>query len=352
MSRAYAELAFCVIGIYACFLTWGLVQERVTKQPYVTPDGERQFFKYFIVLNVVQALLASVVGYVFLRIKGSDLGRPSSELIQKYVQLSILNSSGSPFGYMALSHIDYPTMILGKSCKLIPVMIMNFVIYRKTFPPYKYLVVLLVTVGVSAFMMLHEQEGTHKRGAAASSLWGLFLLSINLFVDGATNSTQDQVFHKYKVSGTQMMTFMNFFSSILMILYLLLNPYSAELRNALVFCSLFPRVMLDVVLFGLCGAIGQCFIYHTLERFGSLSLVTVTVTRKMFSILLSLFVYSHKLSLGQWVAVGIVFLGIAVEAYAKPSSGGSRKLEAKKPAAGSPSSASANKAAKKLKKAE
>jgi UDP-galactose transporter B1 len=68
-------------------------------------------------------------------------------------------------------------------------------------------------------------------------------------------------------------------------------------------------VIRDIALFGLCGAIGQCFIFYSLERYGSLRLVTVTVTRKLFTMLLSVVWFKHELALGQWSGVALVFLG-------------------------------------------
>jgi len=48
-----------------------------------------------------------------------------------------------------------------------------------------------------------------------------------------------------------------------------------------------------------------------------LALTTVTTTRKFFTILFSVFLYGHVLSLQQWTGVSMVFLGLAVDAYAK-----------------------------------
>ncbi|KAJ3365855.1 UDP-galactose transporter, partial [Kappamyces sp. JEL0680] len=78
-----------------------------------------------------------------------------------------------------------------------------------------------------------------------------------------------------------------------------------------------PAIVYDILLYTLAGAIGQCFIFLTLESFGSIVLVTVTVTRKMFSILLSVFWFGHVLTLGQWASVGLVFVAIAWEAAGK-----------------------------------
>ena len=59
---------------------------------------------------------------------------------------------------------------------------------------------------------------------------------------------------------------------------------------------------------------GQLFIFYTLSRFSSLLLVTVTVTRKMLTMLLSVFWFGHSLSAGQWLGITLVFGGIGAEA--------------------------------------
>lgn len=195
----------------------------------------------------------------------------------------------------------------------------------------------MVTAGVSSFLLLHPEEEGGKKKNSTASLFGLGLLTINLMIDGTINSFQDQIFHKHKISGQALMVFMNWFSSIFMLFYLLAGPYfpaptaTAELYKAIDFCILNPQVLYDMLLFGLMGALGQCFIFHTLERFGSLLLVTVTVTRKMFSILLSAFWFEHHFTIGQWMAVGTVFVGIALEAFMKKSgSGGGKKKGGKR----------------------
>ena len=52
-------------------------------------------------------------------------------------------------------------------------------------------------------------------------------------------------------------------------------------------------------------------------RLTDLFIRTITLTRKMFTMLLSVFMYDHKLTPGQWAGAGVVFAGISVEAYVK-----------------------------------
>ncbi|KAJ2961415.1 hypothetical protein NQZ79_g3397 [Umbelopsis isabellina] len=324
------QFTLCVIGIYACFLTWGVVQERVSTTPYGTAEAPNKF-KYFVFLNLIQSITAALVAFVYLKVSGKNTNITSSpnSLLFKYVQVGFLSCIGSPFGYAALKHIDYPTMILGKSCKLVPVMLMNVILYRRKFALHKYLCVAMITAGVSMFMLYHSVEA--KKGAAANSLWGLFLLTMNLVVDGVINATQDQVFHSYKglASGQHMMFYMNAIASLLSGAYLIFNPYNDEFWRAIEFCSTHPAVIRDIALFGLCGAIGQCFIFYSLERYGSLRLVTVTVTRKLFTMLLSVVWFKHDLNPGQWYGVALVFLSIGLEAYIKMN--GSKSKDAAVP---------------------
>ncbi|KAJ1548533.1 UDP-galactose transporter, partial [Cladochytrium tenue] len=49
-------------------------------------------------------------------------------------------------------------MILGKSCKLVPVLLMNAVLYGHRFPLHRYAIAGLVTSGVSACMLLHPRS--------------------------------------------------------------------------------------------------------------------------------------------------------------------------------------------------
>lgn len=315
-------------------MTWAVLQERITTTAY-GPD--KLIFRSPLVLNTVQSLFASVTGFIYYiytqpaksstSASGTPKLRPlaaifpSKDVNLKLLLVAITQSLASPFGYASLKHIDYITFILAKSCKLLPVMFLHLTIFRRSYPFYKYAVVASVTAGVAVFTLYHpnttKRKGSPKGGSPeVNSLWGLFLLSINLLFDGLTNSMQDHIFAKNPeiVSGPQMMTALNFLSSALTLAYL---PFTSELSSAAGFIHQHPRVLWDIIGFSACGALGQVFIFHTLARFGSLVLVTVTVTRKMVSMMLSVVMFGHRLSGMQWVGVGMVFGGIGAEAEMK-----------------------------------
>lgn len=89
---------------------------------------------------------------------------------------------------------------------------------------------------------------------------------------------------------------------------------AGELNAAIEFMTKYPAVWKDVLGFAACGALGQVFIFYTLSTFSSVLLVTVTVTRKMFTMILSVVAFGHRLTQMQWLGVTLVFGGIGVEA--------------------------------------
>ncbi|WWC67105.1 uncharacterized protein I206_101012 [Kwoniella pini CBS 10737] len=398
------RLGVCVSGVYAAFLLWAIAQERLSApfpstsfRPHTSPEHHSKGDKFPspLFLNYAQAVASSlsalcyllfnawkngnlhkglreIIGYNQLfsigkvkTIKGEEIepngkeklinGNGSSVNHQKSVakpwkkslpalllQVSLFQGLAGPIGFLALRHISYPTMVLGKSCKLIPVLLLNVLLYRRKFSPHKYLVVILVTIGISLFMLLAESG--KKKKAGNDSAWGLWLLGINLFIDGLTNSTQDQIFSTCRsFSGQQMMFFMSFFTQLLLLPALILpipsNPLSfishlpspisstisstpiifakPEILNSISFIITHPDCLLPILAYALLGGLGQLFIFETIQHFGSLTLVMVTVTRKLFTMLLSVVVFEHTLTKGQWIGVGVVFGGIGVEAAMK-----------------------------------
>ncbi|KKK16295.1 hypothetical protein P175DRAFT_0221448 [Aspergillus ochraceoroseus IBT 24754] len=367
------QLAICVLGIYASFLSWGVLQEAITTVSYpvrpptvLEPEPPTERFTFSIVLNTIQSTFAAITGFLYLYLS-TPAGKkvpsifPTQKIIFPLILVSISSSLASPFGYASLAHIDYLTFILAKSCKLLPVMFLHLTIFRKRYPLYKYGVVLLVTLGVATFTLHHP--GTSKKVAASaakgqsgSSAWGIFLLSINLLLDGLTNTTQDHVFSSPQIytrfTGPQMMVAQNVLSTLLTSVYLVVMPHlsatgilhallpipippstETELTTAISFLSRHPEVLKNVLGFAACGAVGQLFIFYTLSRFSSLLLVTVTVTRKMLTMLLSVFWFGHSLSSGQWLGIGLVFGGIGAEAIVQRQEKKAKELAKAKAAA-------------------
>jgi UDP-galactose transporter B1 len=86
-----------------------------------------------------------------------------------------------------------------------------------------------------------------------------------------------------------------------------------EFASGLEYCAMNPKVLSLIIKFSLCSAIGQSFIFFTVSNFDPLVCSTVTTTRKIFSVLLSIFLKGHNLSFQGWTGVSCAVSGILSE---------------------------------------
>merc|ERR1712160_56590 len=103
-----------------------------------------------------------------------------------------------------------------------------------------------------------------------------------------------------------------------------------EVVPGLAFCSANPEIFTKIVKFALCSAVGQSFIFYTIANFDPLILSTVTTTRKIFSVLLSIFLKGHPLSLTGWSGIALSCGGILSEMQSKSKAAKKGKQEEKK----------------------
>lgn len=119
-----------------------------------------------------------------------------------------------------------------------------------------------------------------------------------------------------KTSGWQLMMGMNFWGSIYMTIFMFGWSKGGGFE-AVQFCEEHPEAAYDILMFCLCGAVGQNFIFMTISRFGALTNTTITTTRKFVSILVSALWNGNPLTYDQWGAVAMVFAGLSYQIYLK-----------------------------------
>ncbi|CAF0956599.1 unnamed protein product [Adineta ricciae] len=210
----------------------------------------------------------------------------------------------------ALEFVSYPMQVLGKSAKPVPVMLFGVLIARRRYPLRKYLYVLLIVIGVVLFMYKEPKETEKAAEEGAMIGIGEFLLFVSLAFDGLTGGLQDSIRAKHKVQAYHMMFSMNLWSCLWSFIGII---STGEIFSFLNFLQTYPNSISNILLLGLTGAIGQNFIFLTIEWFGPLTCSIVTTTRKFFTILCSVFIFGNLLTTRQIIATILVFLGLVLE---------------------------------------
>uniref|UniRef100_A0A914ED50 Solute carrier family 35 member B1 n=1 Tax=Acrobeloides nanus TaxID=290746 RepID=A0A914ED50_9BILA len=291
-------------GIVVCYTAFSYYLERITKYDY-GPNKEK--FTYMQSLVFMQCL---VNGFIAFLMKNRQ--RSTADNVPWYMysfcatsyMLAMLLSS------WALEWVAYPTQVLGKACKPIPIMIFGVLFAHKKYAWRKYGYVFLIVFGMAIFMYKGSKKGSDDGGLFQFGL-GEFFVLLSLLMDGTTGAVQDRIRHYYRTDKWTMMFYMNLFSSIILTMTMI---FSDELTHFLSFVRRYPFVGNEIVMISISSALGQCCIFKTVAEFGPLTCSIVTTLRKLFSLVFSIVLFSHPYSNNQMVGTALVFFALILDA--------------------------------------
>ncbi|XP_016936020.3 solute carrier family 35 member B1 homolog [Drosophila suzukii] len=309
------------VGIFVCYFLYGIVQEKLTRGRYgeeVQTDGSvGERFTYALALVWVQCLCNYVFAKVLLTIKPQ---KEDTTDAGSYVACSLTYLLAMVSTNMAMRWVPYPTAVVGKSAKPIPVMILGVLIGRKSYSWTRYACVLTIVLGVILFMY---KEGKVSNLPAETTLLGEVLLFLSLSMDGLTGAVQERIRAASAPSGQQMMRAMNFWSTLMLGVAMV---FTGEAKEFLYFTIRHPESWTHLSLIAVCGVLGQFFIFLMVANFGPLACSVVTTTRKFFTVLCSVLLFGNVLIARQWLGAVLVFAALFVDMlYGKKAPGAPAK---------------------------
>lgn len=312
----------CAIGVFISYFYYGILQESITKGKY--GEGQKaEKFQY--VMSLV--LLQTIINSLFAKAAMMLFTRETDTTPTKYYAACSITYLGAMLASnQALQYVSYPTQVLGKSAKPIPVMVLGILLAKKRYPAAKFLFLLMICMGVSLFLYKDQQKSTVSDDKPIIGV-GEILLLVSLTFDGLTGASQDRMRAGYKTGAYQMMLHVNLWS----VLWLAIaTTASGEIIQVLGFIQRYPSVLLKMVSFGIASAIGQVFIFITVTSFGPLPCSIITTTRKFFTILASVIIFANPMNSRQWVGTFLVFTGLGLDSvYGKENKESKEKKESK-----------------------
>ncbi|XP_072931303.1 solute carrier family 35 member B1 homolog [Epargyreus clarus] len=300
-TRSEVRFTFYASGIFICYFIYGMLQEKITRGKY----GENDKFTCTLSLVLVQC----IVNYIFAQILMLSWKHEKDSTRRIYYFSSALTYLlGMVSSNMALQWINYPTQVVGKAAKPIPVLILGVLIGRKTYPLKKYLFVFLIVFGVVLFM--YKDQGAKATSDSQGFGIGELMLLLSLSMDGLTGAVQERIKSESSPTAYSMMLNTNRWSAIMLSIAVVV---SGEMFKFATFVSNYPEVLMYLTAFALMGALGQLFIYFMVSEFGPLPCSVVTTTRKFFTVLASVVIFGNVLLGHQWVGAILVFSGLFMD---------------------------------------
>lgn len=274
-------------------------------QKYTSSTGEGAYFKDSQFLVFVNRILAFVMAAVVIFCSRQPRHKCP---LYKYVFCSFSNIMSSWCQYEALKYVSFPSQVLAKASKTIPVMIMGKVVSKTKYEFYEYVTAFILSIGMLCFLLDTGED----KGNNATVFSGVILLCAYIAFDSFTSNWQQKLFKVYEVQPIQMMCFVNFFSCIFTFCSLLQH---GGLLESFKFMFAYPSFIMDTVILSICSASGQMFIFRTIEEFGPLVFVIISTIRQCFSVLLSCIIYGHKVNLLGVVGLFLVFFSVLLKVY-------------------------------------
>lgn len=212
--------------------------------------------------------------------------------------------------------VSFPVVTLAKSGKMVPVMIGSILIGNAKYTLREYASVFAIILGTCIVSMDKK-----KKSVDASSPIGLAYIVMSLVFDGITGGLQKKIKvegknRQIRIKPYDLMFWNNLYMSCTAIV---MSIILGELAPGIAYCVGNPIIMSKIGKYALMSAIGQSFIFYTIANFEPLVCTTITTTRKVFSVLLSIFKNGHPMSTQGWMGIVVASGGILSELQDKSS---------------------------------
>jgi len=290
-------------GIIATLLVYGVLQEKLMTVPF---GGELFVVSAFLVLCNRCANIAYAGSMI--AVLGESLENKAP--IWKYMVISLSNVAATTCQYESLKYVSFPVQMLGKSFKMMPVMLWGIAISGKKHSLTDWLVAGAVTLGVTEFCMTGPTASPNDK---SNSIYGMLLLLMFLACDGLTSSFQEKLFKEHNTSKYNQMFYINGCSAITSLVTILAI---GKMSYCLEFALAHVDFVYNVLILSSSAAASQFFIYSQVKEYGALAFAATMNVRQVASILLSYKAYHHALTWAQGGGLIIIFTALFWKSYA------------------------------------
>jgi len=291
------------VGIIFFLLIYGVLQERIMTQPY-----DQEVFDSSLFLVLCNRLLAVVCSLAAILCRGESLQNAAPKW--QYALVSMSNVGATACQYEALKYVSFAVQMLGKSFKMLPVMIWSMNISGAQYGYMDWSCAAVVTLGVAEFLLEGPTESRRSQ-TATTGLGYLFILGFLIF-DGATSALQEKLFKEHRTSRCNQMFYVNLFSSLLSSVLLLLTGSAGSATN---FFLEHRDFAMDTTVLSAAAVASQYFIYAQVQEFGALAMAATMNVRQICAIICSYAWYGHFITNPQIFALSLVFSALTCKAW-------------------------------------
>jgi adenosine 3'-phospho 5'-phosphosulfate transporter B3 len=262
----------------------------------------------------------------------ADMRAPLPAKVILFMGLLLVVSFG--MSNMSLLYLTYPTKVILKACKLIPVMVIGLSVQGLTYSVREYTSAVALVLGLALFtlgdrfwLLVFPVSIVDPAAAAAlatapvdpkattwSLLAGLFLMAMSLVADSYLGNWQERTLRQYRCTPQQLVLYNSTVGACFLTLVTLI---SGELRSAAVYSVEHPASLARLFLLNFVGYLGVST-YLVLVKTSGIFVATIVATiRKFLTILLSFVLFPKPFTLAHAFGLVAVAAGITLNIQTK-----------------------------------
>lgn len=304
------KFAICSFLVFVFYVIYGYLQELIFQLEEFKPFG--------MYLTFIQFLVYSFISYF-----ECCINKPFHRKVplRIYALLAVLTVTSIGLSNTSVGYLNYPTQVVFKCCKLIPVLIGGIIIQGKIYGFLDFIAAFLMSLGITLFTLTDIQV------YPSFNLTGIVLISLALIADAVIGNVQEKVLKEYHSSNNEMV----FYSYSIGCIYIFLILIAiGQLNPATKVCLKYPIETYGYgTLFSIAGYCGIQVILVLIKTCGAFVAVTVTTCRKGVTIILSFLLFSKPFRFQYFWSGIIVMMGIYLSTYSKQKSTSSSLLNIK-----------------------
>mmetsp|Transcript_150081 Transcript_150081/g.279728 ORF Transcript_150081/g.279728 Transcript_150081/m.279728 type:complete len:871 (-) Transcript_150081:101-2713(-) len=311
----YLQFALTIAALYVAMLLWGVAQEYVMSQPYISADGTVEKVPSSLSLVLWNRVIAVVFLGSILKLAKKPLYFPGFHM---GALPAITNSLASWCQYDSLNYITFALQVTVKSTKLLPVVLISS-LRGKRMTIFDYMEAFVLMMALIVFGVETESEDENS-SMPIQKVHGMLLLVGLVCFDAMTPHLQDIFFKSYKDLDSMSAQFsMSLFAAVGIFLWQLCNGTLFQMAR---FVHRHPDCLLHMTVLGLSSAITQYLITYTIKHYGPVSFTVITSVRQVVAVFVSDTLFGHQLTALAITAMIIVFVTVmsrAVRQFSKHS---------------------------------
>jgi adenosine 3'-phospho 5'-phosphosulfate transporter B3 len=290
-------LGLCIL-VFVYYIGYGYLQELMfTLKGF---DNTAWF------LTCYQFFVYAILSFIHLGFAGLDQRRAS---YRSYILLAALTVTTMGLSNYAVAYLNYPTQVMFKCCKLIPVLIGGILIQKKTFNRYDVAAAFCMSTGLVFFTLADSKVQPN------FNLYGVIIICSALIADAAIGNYQEKIMKEHHVPNVEIVFYSFIFGFVFVLIGLIVTN---NFFSSLEFWNKHPFPTYGYgLIFSIFGYLGIDIVLTLIKEYGALICVTVTTCRKAITIILSFTLFSKPFVFDYVWSGLIVIIGIYLNVYSR-----------------------------------